>query len=146
MRRVLGIATAVALLAVVIGAAPVAAVSRGSVVIDVETTFDDIPDDFTASGLGACTSGTTVNGPAKVQFTPPAVNVFAGYKIFACDGSDTGFALRLNARFGPNGSVGTWSVIDAWGALAGMQGAGSLTGDDIDNGILDHYRGTLTFR
>jgi hypothetical protein len=145
MRRALGFAMAAALLAVAIGAAPAAAATRGSVVIDVETTFDDLPDDFTASGLGPCTAGTTVNGPAKIVFTPPAVNIFAGYKVFACAGSDTGFVLRLNARFGPGGSVGTWSVVDSWGALTRMHGAGSLTGDNIENGILDHYRGTLTF-
>jgi hypothetical protein len=41
---------------------------------------------------------------------------------------------------------GTWAVVHAWGSLAGMTGAGPLVGDTIDNGILDHYRGTVTFR
>lgn len=143
MRRVLGIAAA-ALLLVGVAAAPVTAAERGAVTIDVQTTFDDVPDEFSASGLGNCTSGTTENGPVKVVFNP-VHGVFAGYKVFSCAGSDTGFVLRLNARFGLPGSIGTWSVIDAWGSLGGMHGAGTLTGDPIENGIADHYRGTVSF-
>jgi hypothetical protein len=145
MRRVLAIASAATLLLVVIGAAPVAASTRGSVSIDVMTTFDAIPDAFTASGLGGCTSGTARNGPAVDQLTPGAVNVFAGFKVFSCDGSNTGFVLRVDARFGIGGSVGTWSVVDSWGELAALHGAGSLFGVPIVNGIFDHYSGTLTF-
>jgi hypothetical protein len=77
-----------------------------------------------------------------VQFTN-ALGVFAGYKVFDC-GSENGFVVRLNARFGGSGSVGTWSVIDAWGSLAGMSGTGTLTGDPIDGGIIDSYVGTVT--
>src|SRR3990172_5954056 len=106
--------------------APVAAVERQAISITATTTFDEIVDTFTAEGLPGCAAGTVEDGPANVRFTP-APGIFAGFKVFDC-GSGSGFVLRLNARFGPGGSVGTWSVVDAWGSVAGMQGAGGLTG------------------
>jgi hypothetical protein len=69
--------------------------------------------------------------------------VYAGFKVFTCDDADNGFVLRLNALFGPEGSVGTWSFVDAWGTVAGTHGAGKLTGTPIPDGILDHYFGTV---
>ena len=125
--------------------APVTAAGPTAVSITVISTFDEIPDDFTADGLGGCTEGLVETGPATLRFTP-ALGVFAGYKVFDC-GDDTGFVLRLNARFGPDGSVGTWSVVAAWGDLAGMSGAGQLTGDPIEggpvDGIIDTYEGIV---
>ena len=145
MRRALGAGPAAALLAIAIGVAPVAAASRGSVTIDVMTTFDDVPDSFAALGLADCATGTAENGSEKIIFST-GQGVFAGYKVFSCDGSDTGFVLRLNARFGSDGSVGTWSVVDAWGSLAGMHGAGPLIGTVIDEiTIVDHYTGAVSF-
>ena len=72
-----------------------------------------------------------------------------GYKLFDCGGvGSTGFLVRLNALFTYTGdpSVGTWTIVDAWGALAGMTGSGKLTGIPIDgeNGIIDNYIGTVT--
>jgi hypothetical protein len=124
-----------------IAIAPVAAVERQAISITANTTFDEIVDTFTADGLPGCAAGTVENGPAHVQFTP-APGIFAGYKVFDC-GSGNGFVLRLNARFGPGGSVGTWSVVDAWGSVAGMHGAGGLTGDPIEGGIIDNYEGSV---
>jgi hypothetical protein len=121
--------------------APVAAVERQAISITATTTFDEFVDTFTADGLPGCTVGTVENGPVHVQFTP-APGIFAGFKVFDC-GSDGGFVLRLNARFGPGGSVGTWSVVDGWGSVAGMHGAGKLTGDPIDGGIIDNYEGSV---
>jgi hypothetical protein len=124
-----------------IAIAPVAAVERQAVSITAVTTFDEIVDTFTADGLPGCAAGTVENGPAHVQFTP-APGIFAGFKVFDC-GSGNGFVLRLNARFGAGGSLGTWSVVDAWGSVAGMQGAGGLTGDPIEGGIIDNYEGSV---
>jgi hypothetical protein len=130
---------AIALAAIV--AAPVGAATRTSVTMDVPTTFDDEPDHFTATGLPDCATGVVEDGGAKVVIGP-RLGVFAGFKVFVCDGSDSGLVVRLNARFGPGGSVGSWAIVDAWGSLAGLRGSGTLTGDAIENGIFDHYTGT----
>jgi hypothetical protein len=144
MRRTIG-SCLVAALMLGLMVAPVTAAERHTVTIVATTTFDDVPDTFTAEGLGDCTAGVVENGPANVAFTRHH-GVFAGFKVFDC-GADTGFVLRLNARFGEGGSVGTWSVVDAWGDLAGMQGSGRLTGVPIDDenveGIIDTYEGTV---
>lgn len=125
-----------------IAAAPVAAATRTPVTMSVTTIFDPDPDAFTANGIPECRGGWVYDGGAHVQFTA-SPGVFAGYKVFVC-GSGTGFVLRLNARFGPDGSVGTWSVVDSWGAVAGLSGAGKVTGTPIGGGILDSYVGTVT--
>lgn len=119
------------------------AATRTAVTMDVSTTFDEEPDYFTATGIAGCETGVVSDGGAHVQFTPRP-GIFAGFKVFECDGSDSGLVARLNARFGEGGSVGSWTIVDAWGSLAGLRGSGSLTGDPIDNGILDHYVGTTT--
>ena len=146
MRRRLGSCLLAALILGLVGVAPVAAAGPTPVSITVTTTFDDIPDDFVAEGLpDVCDDGVVENGPAHVQITP-APGIFAGYKVFDC-GSDSGFVLRLNARFGGGGSVGTWSVVASWGDVAGMRGAGKLTGEPIEGGpvpgIIDTYVGIV---
>jgi hypothetical protein len=146
MRRPIGFGLLVATMALAAVAVPAAAAERHQITIDAVTTFDDVPDAFTADGIAGCDWGIVENGPANVRFTP-VHGVFAGFKVFWCEGStDDGFVLRLNALFGPGGSVGTWSVVDAWGNAAGMTGAGKLWGEPIDNGIIDHYAGTTTVR
>jgi len=141
MRRILRSGLLLASILGLVVATPVAAVERQDISITATTTFDEIVDTFTAEGLPGCAAGTVEDGPANVRFTP-ALGIFAGFKVFDC-GSGNGFVLRLNARFGPGGSVGTWSVVDAWGSVAGMQGAGGLTGDPIDGGIIDNYEGRV---
>lgn len=141
MRRALTVAVSLGLILAAVAVAPVAAGTRHDVTMTVETIFDDAPDAFTATGIAGCSWGSVVDGGGHVQFAP-AVGVFAGYKVFDCeDGGTNGFVVRLNARFGGEGSVGTWSVVASWGSLAGLAGAGSLTGDPIDGGIQDNYVG-----
>jgi hypothetical protein len=142
MRRMFVLTVALGMVLAVVAVGPVSAGSRQAVTMTVTTTFDDNPDAFTATGLPGCGSGLVYDGGAHVQFTP-GPGVFAGYKVFDC-GSDNGFVVRLNARFGGGGSTGTWAVVDAWGSVAGMWGAGSLSGDPIENGIIDNYWGTVT--
>ena len=144
MRTRLGI-TAATTAALLVSAAvmPAAAASRQDIRITALTYFATDPDPFTASGLGtACADGTVVDGDAHLEFHRGAF-VFAGFKVLTCD-ADTGFVLRLNARFGDWGSEGTWAVVDAWGDLAGISGAGSLVGGPLDGGITDDYSGTIT--
>jgi hypothetical protein len=143
MRRMFVLTVALGMVLAVVAVGPVSAGSRQAVTMTVTTTFDDNPDAFTATGLPGCSSGLVYDGGGHVQFTP-GPGVFAGYKVFDC-GSDNGFVVRLNARFGGGGSTGTWAVVDAWGSVAGMWGAGSLSGDPIENGIIDNYSGTVTF-
>ena len=142
MRRTLASCLLAASILGLVAVAPVAAAGTQDISITVITTFDESPDTFTAEGLPDCSEGIVDNGPAHVEFAP-AVGIFAGFKVFLCAGTDSGLVLRLNARFGPNGSVGTWSVVDAWGSLAGMHGAGKLTGDPIEGGIIDQYEGIV---
>ena len=142
MRRVIMASMLLGLLIAVVAVAPAVAGTRTSVHMEVTTIFDPDPDEFWASGITGCASGFVTDGPAILQFTP-APGIFAGYKVFDCGGG-TGFVVRLNARFGPDGAVGTWSVVDAWGAVDGMQGAGKLVGEPIAGGILDIYDGVVT--
>lgn len=142
MRKLLNLSVALGLILAAVASGPVSANRRQPVTMTVTTTFDDNPDAFTATGLPDCSSGLVYDGGAHVQFTPRP-GIFAGYKVFDC-GNDNGFVVRLNARFGSGGSVGTWAVVDAWGSVAGMWGAGSTTGDPIENGIIDNYWGTVT--
>jgi hypothetical protein len=131
---------AIAIMLVATGA--VAAKTRTAVTMDVPTTFDAVPDVFSASGIPGCSGGIVSDGGAHVEFTPRQ-GIFAGYKVFECAGSESGFVVRLNARFG-DASVGAWAIVAAWGELAGLRGSGALTGESIDNGIFDHYVGTRT--
>jgi hypothetical protein len=145
MRRVFGIGLTIAGLVLAVGVAPASGVTSRAITIDATTLFTSDPDDFVATGIPGCGSGTVVDGKANVRFPPPH-GVYAGFKVFDCAGSgDDGFVLRLNARFG-NASVGTWAVVSAWGSAAGMQGAGDLVGENIQDGIEDHYTGTVIFR
>ena len=144
MRRLLSSCLVAGSLLAVLWAAPVAAGSRQDVTMTVTTIFDDNPDAFVATGIPGCASGVVYDGNPWAEFTRTQ-GVFSGYKIFDC-GDDNGFVVRLDARFGPWGSVGTWAVVGSWGSAAGMWGAGKLTGDPIETGgITDNYYGTVTF-
>jgi len=144
MRRLLATAAILGLLTAVAVVAPVSAKTRINVTMTVPTFFDIDPSAFTAS-IPGCTEGWTYSG-GKAVFPPPN-GIFAGYKLFDC-GDDTGFLVRLNARFSytGEGSVGTWTIVDSWGDLAGMTGSGKLTGVPIEgeNAITDNYVGTVT--
>jgi hypothetical protein len=121
------------------------------------------PIDFTDHRVGLDTSAVTTNLPecptavavdlrAHVQLTP-AHGVFVAVRDIQC-GSGTGFVIRLTATFAEDGSSGSWSIVDSYGALAGMRGAGKITGtpfggeteDPADDGIDDHYTGWVTRR
>lgn len=144
MRRILAFSVPIALVFAVLIVVPVSAGTRVDVTMTVTTIFDDNPDAFVATGIPGCASGVVYDGGANVRFTR-ALGMFAGYKVFDC-GDDNGFVVFLSARFGPGGSVGTWSVVDAWGSAAGMSGSGKLIGDPIETGgITDNYFGTVTF-
>ena len=124
-------------------AAPALAAAPGTpVLITAHTTFED-PNDFEASGLAGCEAGTVVNGDNAMAHFTPWGGVFMGDKVFTCDGDLAGFTVRLQARFGEDGSTGTWTVVSGWGDLEGLKGSGSLVGLITDEGIDDVYTGTV---
>lgn len=111
--------------------------------IVAHTSFESDVSDFDSS-LEGCESGTVVNGAKiTVQFTPWG-GTFNGDKEFTCAGGESGFVLRLKARFGQNGSTGSWTVVDGWGDLTGLKGSGSLVGIPVsEDQIDDVYTGTV---
>jgi hypothetical protein len=144
MRRFLVTAAILGLLTAAVAVAPASAKTRMDVTMTVATFFEVDPNEFTAS-IPGCTEGLTYSA-GNAAFPPP-FGVFMGYKLFACDGGEeTGFLIRLNARFSYSGegSVGTWAIVDAWGDLAGLTGAGRLTGEPMAGGITDRYVGSVT--
>ena len=146
MRRLLATSAVLGLLMAVVAVAPVSAGTRIDVTMTVPTYFEQEANEFTAT-IPGCTEGLNYTG-GNAAFPPP-FGVFIGYKVFECDGSEeTGFLVRLNARFSYSGadSVGTWTIVDAWGDLAGMTGSGKLIGVPMEgeNGITDYYVGTVT--
>ena len=51
--------------------------------------------------------------------------------------------MRLQAAFGNEGSSGTWSITTSYGDRAGMSGSGTLVGEPVAGGIVDHYSGAI---
>jgi hypothetical protein len=145
MRKLLAASVTALLLLGLAVAAPAAAKTRMDVTMTVATYFDTDPSQFTAS-IPGCTEGDTYTSGGAAF--PPVFGVFVGYKAFDCGGGgETGFLVHLSAQFSySGGSVGTWSIVDAWGDLAGMSGGGKLLGVAIPdaNGITDYYFGTIT--
>ena len=146
MRRLLATSAVLGLLIAVVAVGPVSARTRMDATMTVPTFFEQDPNRFSSS-IEGCTEGWTYTG-GNAAF-PPTFGVFIGYKAFECDGSEeTGFLVRLNARFSYSGtgSVGTWTIVDSWGDLAGMTGSGKLIGVPMEgeNGITDYYVGTVT--
>ena len=117
--------------------------------------FTDHKVGFTGSSvttdLEQCPTAVAVDLRGKFVETRPEHAVFIGVRDFQCaDGS--GFVVRLTANIGVGpGSLGSWSIVDSYGALEGMRGSGKLVGtlfdsdgDDEPDGIDDHYIGVVT--
>lgn len=106
-----------------------------------------VHEDFSApasqfeGNIPGCETGTVVTVPVRVQSTPWG-GVFVGTKEFTCDSGAGGFEVRVNARFGESGSVGSWRIVDAWGAYEGVRASGTLVGVPTEIGIDDRYVGT----
>ena len=103
------------------------------------------------TSLDECPTAVAVDLMSHVEFTRTH-GVFIGVRDIQC-GSGTGFVVRLTANFGEGGSFGSWSIVDAYGDLAGMRGSGKIVGtpfggetpeDPTDDGIDDHYTGWVT--
>lgn len=119
----------------------VAAPVGDSVAITANTDFSAEASAF-HSNLPGCATGTVVDVGASPHFTPWG-GAFVGQKVFTCAGGESGFTIRLRARFGGGGSTGTWTLASASGDLAGLKGSGSLVGIPTEIGIDDIYTGTV---
>ena len=135
---------AIAFLIMAATAAPAVAIPTGLPVnIVAHTSFITEESPFESS-LDGCETGTVVNGDVAVVSFTRWGGVFVGGKEFTCAGGDSGFTLRLKARFGEGGSTGTWTVADGWGAYEGLRGSGTLVGIPAgDDGIDDVYTASL---
>ena len=134
-------ATAVLAMVAAMPATVQAAPGGFSVEIVAHTVFGPEPSEFESSLSGCATGSVVDNGDA--HFTPWG-GAFTGLKEFTCADGESGFTIRLTARFGGGGSTGTWTLADAWGELAGLKGSGSLVGiPTSDTSIDDVYTGTL---
>jgi hypothetical protein len=143
MRRAVVLVGAVAALASVTAAVPAQAAPGGfPVLVVAHTDFTTEVSEFD-SNVPGCASGTVVNGDVHLSFTPWG-GIFVGEKVFTCADGESGFTVSLKARFGPEGSTGTWNLADAWGAYAGVKGSGSLVGIPRSETILDDvYTGVV---
>lgn len=123
-------------------ATPAAAAPVGTPV-QIVNSLDSDPataDGFTST-LEGCESGTAENGRVSANFTPWG-GTFSGEKVFLCADGESGFVVQLSARFGEAGSVGTWTVVDSWGSVEGLNASGRLTGVPTSTGLDDIYTGT----
>ena len=119
---------------------------------DHRVGFGDAVTSEVTTNLAECPTAVAVDLMAHAEFTRTH-GVFIGVRDIQC-GSGTGFVVRLTATFGGGGSFGSWSIVDSYGALAGMRGAGKIVGtgfggeteDPADDGIDDHYTGWVTRR
>ena len=150
MRHSFLVAAAVGGLATPLLMAPTAhAGTRGT--IDFTDHRVGLETSSVTTDLAACPTAVAVDRRAHVEFTRHH-GVFHGVRDMQC-GDGTGFVVRLTARFGEGGSTGTWSIVDAYGDLEGLHGAGTLVGtgfggdteDPSDDGIDDHYTGWITW-
>jgi hypothetical protein len=130
-------------------ALPASAATR--VAIDFTDHRDFAGNSAVTTDLEQCPTAVAVDLRAKFVETRPEHAVFIGIRDFQCsDGS--GFVVRLTANVGVGpGTLGSWSIVDSYGALEGMRGSGKLTGTLFDtdgdgepDGIDDHYTGVVT--
>ena len=120
-------------------ASPAGAASRTPVAMTVHTAVDAATARFTATVPG-CESGVVTDIDPRTTFNTRGGGTFTGTKSFACD-EGGGFDVRLAARFGPGGSVGSWHVVSGSGGFAGLKGQGALVGIPSSIGIDDIYTG-----
>jgi hypothetical protein len=150
MRRVILAAALAAAVAGPVLMVPTAdAATRGTIdFVDHRVGFDGTSS--VTTDLAECPTAEAVDVMTHVAFTQKH-GVFFGVRAIECD-ADTGFVVRLTARFANSGSFGSWSIVDAYGALDGLRGSGAIVGtgfgaeteDESDDGIDDHYTGWIT--
>ena len=93
------------------------------------------------STVDGCESGTVTTLRNQLRGSRH-FGIFNGFKLFEC--SDGGsFVVRLQAKFGDFGSVGTWAITGGDGGFEDLAGSGTLVGTPTATGINDVYDGTL---
>jgi hypothetical protein len=111
--------------------------------IVAHTSFESDSSPFESS-IPDCQTGDVVNADDVMAHFTPWGGSFIGNKEFTCAGGQSGFTLRLKARFGGGGSTGSWTVVSGFGALAGLKGSGALVGVGVDETHIDDiYSGSV---
>ena len=138
MRRA---ATCVGGMALAVTGTAVTAHGAEPVHIDADEVFVEGGVSTFTSTVDGCESGTVVTLPNELRGSRQ-FGIFNGFKLFEC--SDGGsFVVRLQAKFGEFGSVGTWAITGGDGGFERLAGSGTLVGIPTDTGINDVYDGTL---
>lgn len=149
MKRIVLVFVLVA--AMVAMALPAVATPPSAVHIEVETSFQDAPSSFVASGPAVddgimCETGLVVDDSAKATgFSQNGFN-FQGVKRFTCDDGSGEFFINLQARIDfRKGVTFQWNVLRGTGDYEDLHGAGS--GDGLpecgDDCVLDVYAGGM---
>ena len=141
-----GLGTILALGAAALTASPALATTPTPVSIEVQT-FSPAGGTFTTSGAGLCPSGTTTDQIAGTPHHPKFHANFHDLKTFTCaDGSGT-FTANVQAHliFGSTTDSFTWNILSGTGAYANLRGSGNGVGDELPNGIDDHFVGAVHF-
>ena len=118
-----------------------------TIVIDVN--FDEGIETFTTDGALLYPSGeaepfANVAGGGRQE---KGTFTFHIVKVLTCDDGSGTFEMQIEAAFirQAGGPRGGFSIVQGSGTgdYEGLRGAGSLIGEGIDHGILDHYVGQL---
>jgi hypothetical protein len=140
MRRA---ATCVGGVTLAVGATAVAAHGAEPVHIDADEVFAEGAVSTFTSTVDGCESGTVTTPKFTIGGGPgSSFGKFNGIKVFACDDGGS-FVVRLQAKFGPSGSTGTWAILGGTGGFEELAGSGTLVGTPTPTGINDVYDGTL---
>jgi hypothetical protein len=117
------------------------------VTIEVQSIFANGFGTFTTSGAGPCPSGTTTDQVFVSGFQSGNHILFHDRKTFTCsDGSGT-FTANLQAflPFDAPANTFTWNILSGTGAYASLHGRGTGSGEELPNGVDDHFAGSVHF-
>lgn len=129
--------------ALAISGMTVAAHGAEAVHIDADEVFGEGAVSTFTSTVDGCESGTVTTPRFNIGGGPGSdFGKFNGIKVFECDDGGS-FVVRLQAKFGPGGSTGTWAILGGTGGLEKLAGSGTLVGTPTTTGINDVYDGTL---
>jgi hypothetical protein len=140
-------AVAGATVAALAGAGSALATTPTPVTIEVRTFFASGTGAFTTSGAGLCPSGTTTDQIAGTPHHPKFHANFHDLKTFTCADGSGAFTANVQAHliFGSTTDSFTWNILSGTGAYTNLRGSGNGVGDELPNGVDDHFAGGVHF-